>query len=586
LKKTAVLFALTIFVAALFLPLGLNFETAYAQNTNYSIQNVDHNIQVLYSGQIVISDKIQISGSLPSNFQIGLPYKYGSYVLKGIAYDSNYKTLPIALGVQLQDQSGFYGASVSLPSGTSNTFTVIFILSNGALIPSASGYSLDFPAYPSFSQTVAQCNVNLTLPSGASIVGIDKNDGVVNASTYTKSNLAAFTYSPATATFSASSGTISEVNIPSLTRQFVISPSGGISCTDIYSIANNSTSAISSFLINLPVNATNVLARDQFGRILSTTVQQNNAQVFVENVTLAEPMGVGESSLLYMDYSLPGVPPAQFSRYIVNLDLFPYFNYYVDTASVTVTPPEGATIISPQISQISSSDTLTRNAFQESLTVNKDGVSYLDSVIPSQEILTVTFDYSPLWIAFRPTLWIFAVVFVGVVIIAIWTRPKTKAVKAVPSRHRVPEGITLEASLSSEKISEFIEAYEDKNKIAKEIRSLEARAQHGRIPRRRYKVQRRTLELRLEKLNHIISQLREPIRSAGGSLADTVKQIENAEIELEETEMNLKNIEIRHETGEISLEAYRKQLADLERRKEKAEANLENLLFRLRGEIS
>jgi hypothetical protein len=589
LKKTAVVFALTVLIVGIFMPFSFNFQVARAQTAGYTITHVDHNVQVLYSGHVVISDKIQISGSLPSNLQLGFPYRYGSYVLKGIAYDSNFKDLPVMLGVQLQDQSGFYGASVNLPQGTSNTFTVVFVLSNGALTPSASQYSLDFPAYPSFTQTVAECSVNLTLPSGASIIGIDKTDGVVNATTYAKANLAAFTYSPATATFSAASGTISEVNIPSLIRQFVISPSGGISCKDTYQIVNNSTMGVYSFLVNLPVNATNVVARDQFGRALSTAVQQTNSQVFVENVTLAVTMGAGESNLLILDYSLPSVPAGQFSRYALNLDLFPYFNYFIETASVTVTPPEGATIVAPKLSQIGPSDSLNRNAFQESLTVNMDGVSYLNSIIPSQETLSVTFEYSPLWIAFRPTLWAFAVVLVGVVIVGLWKRPKGKTPKAVvevPSKARTPEGITLEVSLSPEKLSEFVAAYEDKNKIASEIRSLEARAAHGRIPRRRYKVQRRTLELRLENLNRTISQLKEPIRSAGGSIADIVRQIENAEIELNEAEMNLKNIDIRHETGEISLEAYRKQHPDLERRKEKAEEKLEGLLLRLRGEIS
>jgi hypothetical protein len=580
-KKTAVILALTIFSLAIFLPFTLNNQAANAQTTSYTIQRVDHGIQVLYSGQVIVTDKIQLSGSLPSTFQIGLPYKYSTYLLKGVAYDSNYNVLPVVLGVQLQDQSGFYGVSVNLPSGTSNSFTVIFILSNGVLTPTSSGYNLDFPGYPGFTQVASDCSVTLTLPSGATIVGISKSDGVVNATNYSKQNLAPFTYSPALATFSAASGTIQQASIPSLTRQVNISPSGAITCTDSYKIINNSTAAIISFLINVPVNSTNLVARDQFGRILSNQIQQQNSQVLVENVTLAVSANPGELSEIILDYSLPGISPAQFARYVLPIDLFPYFNYYINSASVTVTPPEGATIIAPQLSALGPGDSLSRNAFQETLSINREGVSFIDSVIPSHELLSLTFDYNPLWIAFRPTSWMFAVVLVGLVIVAIWRRPKAK-----PSAPKVQVAkMVAGQGLSSQNINDFTDAYEEKNKINREISSLEARAEHGRIPRRRYKVQRKTLEVRLDTLNHTIAQQKELMRSAGGSYADSIRQLEAAEVELNEVEMSIRNIGIKHETGEVSMEAYRKQLSDLERRKQKVESTLDSLLLRLRGEM-
>jgi chromosome segregation ATPase len=98
-------------------------------------------------------------------------------------------------------------------------------------------------------------------------------------------------------------------------------------------------------------------------------------------------------------------------------------------------------------------------------------------------------------------------------------------------------------------------------------------------------VQRKTLEGRLEALAHKAATLKESVRSAGGSYADIVRQLDAAEVELNEVEMTIKNAGVRHETGELSLENYRKQLADLERRKEKAETTVNGLLLRLRGEI-
>ena len=167
------------------------------------------------------------------------------------------------------------------------------------------------------------------------------------------------------------------------------------------------------------------------------------------------------------------------------------------------------------------------------------------------------------------------------VVLAILTRPKSKV---APPRMAVAKSVKGIA-LSPDHIRDFVDAYDEKIKVTQEIRTLEAKAQHGRIPRRRYKVQRRSLELRLETLSRTTGQIKEILRNAGGSYADAVRQLENAEVELNEVQLSLENIEVRHEAGEIPLDAYRKQLTDLERRKDKAQGIVNSVLLRLRGEI-
>jgi len=577
-KKTAITFALIIFSMALFSSFTLNASNAYAQTTNYNIQTVNHNVQILYSGHTIIQDTIQITGQTPDKFQIGFPYKYGAYILKAIAYDSNNKTLPTTLGVQLQNKNGYYGASITMSPSSTQTFTVVFTFSNGLLTSTQNGFTLDFPAYPSFTTTTTQCNTTLTLPSEADNVGIDKTDGAINGTSYSATNLAAFTSTSATATFTLPSGVIQLVDIPTLTRHINIDPAGAITSADNYKIVNNSTANINSFIINLPTDASNVNARDEFGRILSITVEQRPSQTQLVNATLIFPITSGKNSQLTLDYSLPSVTPQQSGKFTLNLDLFPYFNYYVDSATVTINPPEGAKISTPQLSAIGPSLDLTRNVFQETLTVNREGISFIDSTIPSQESLQVAYDYSPLWIAFRPTSWVWAAAVVGCIIAALWTRPRAKA----PSRIVVPK---MAVGLSPEHIKSFIDSYNERHRITSEIKSLEARAQRGRMPRRKYKVQRRTLELRLNTLTHNINNLKEMLRGAGGNYGDLVRQLEVAEVELQEVELSLSTVETRHEIGEIPIAAYRKQLGELEQRKRKAEAAVNGLLLRIRQEI-
>jgi chromosome segregation ATPase len=174
-----------------------------------------------------------------------------------------------------------------------------------------------------------------------------------------------------------------------------------------------------------------------------------------------------------------------------------------------------------------------------------------------------------------------AIAAVGAVIVAFLLRPKTKA---APAKISAPTAAAI--GLSNDQIRAFVEAYEEKMQITNEIRSLEVRVQRGRIPRRRYKERRTSLEGRLDALNKTIVRLKEVIRRSGGSHADVMRQLDAAEIKLNEANQDLTTLEARRNVGEVSIEDYKRQLTDVERRKQKAEGTINGLLLRLRGEIS
>jgi chromosome segregation ATPase len=175
-------------------------------------------------------------------------------------------------------------------------------------------------------------------------------------------------------------------------------------------------------------------------------------------------------------------------------------------------------------------------------------------------------------------MWMWTLAVVGTVVLAVWRRPKI----SVPVRVAVQKA---SVSLSPDNVLAFSEAYEEKNRVASELKLLEARAQKGKIPRRRYKVQRRTLEVRVDALSKSISELKSVFRSAGGVYADLVRQLDIAEVELVEVETNLRTVEVRYGRGELPLETYKKELADYQKRKEKAETTVNGILLRLREEI-
>jgi hypothetical protein len=576
-KRVVAVFVFVVFSVAILLSFSFGTITVSAQ-TGYSIQSVDHEVEVLYSGHVVIRDTIHLSGQLTGDFLMGFPYRYGSYVLKGMAYDDN-NVFPLSLGVQFANQSGFYGAAVSFPDGAPQVFTVVLVLSNSLLSQdvTADVFTLDFPAYPSFLKTVGTCNVKIMLPETPDSITVSKDDGEVSGTTFVRNNLPAFTYTPAVASFSLSGGGIQIVNMKELNRQITISPEGGVVASDSYRITNNSPGSLSYLEIDLPVGASDFVVRDELGRTLTTDVINSSDNALLVNVTLASSLSSGLTTSLTAKYGLPKVSE-QAPHFTLDLDLFPDFEYYVDVATVTFVPPEGARFLAPQVSSINTSTSLKREIFQETLSVSRIGVSKVDSAVLSEDVLQIVYDYNPLWLSFRPTLWMWTLAVVGCVVVAVWRRPKASA----PLRIAAAESSVV---LSPDHVRAFTEAYDDKARVASELKALETRAQKGRIPRRRYKVQKRTLEVRLDNIDKNIAELKKTFRSAGGVYAGLVRQLDIAENELAEVEAGIGAIEVRHRRGELPLQAYKKSLASYERRKEKAEATINGILLRIREEI-
>lgn len=578
-KKAATFVVFSAFSLAILIFLSVTTRVVLAQDASYNIQSVDHQVEIMYSGHVVIRDTIHISGQLTGDFLIGFPYKYGSYVIKSIAYDAD-TTFPVSLGVQIADQSGFYLSKINFRQGAPQIFTVVFILLNSLLSRNVTAgvFNLDFPAYPSLVEDVGTCSVAITLPEEPPIITVAKADGNVSATNFVKQNLPAFTYSPAIATFTLSSGDLRIINVKELNRKITIDPAGDITASDNYRITNNSPVIPGSVKLSVPVEAANIVTRDEFGRILKTQTLASVGNTSLVNVTFVSSLTIGQSALLTVKYTLPRISSAQAPRYALDFNLFPAFDYYVDSASVTFIIPEGARFLAPQFDTINPSLSLVREVFQETLTIVQEGVSKVDYASLSEDNLHILYDYNPLWLSFRPTVWIWTLAVVGAVVVAVWRRPKT----AAPLRIAASKA---SVGLIPDQVREFTEAFNEKTRLSSELKVLEERAQKGRIPRRRYKVQRRTLMTRLDTISRKIVELKRVFRSAGGVYSDLVRQLDITEAELVEVEMGIRKSEIRHRRGELPLDAFKKSLADYQRRKEKAETTINGILLRLREEL-
>jgi hypothetical protein len=536
-----------------------------ADASSYTVEWVNHQVKILYNGYILVNETIKISGAAPNSLTIGLPYRYEPYVLRCIAYNTANinQRYNVTTGVTLGDRIGFYGVNVTLNQQMENaTVTVIFVLSNSLLRQNPQNttlYTLDFPAFPSLTVDAPLCNASVILPSAAKYT---TGTGIVNATNYSINRaLSKFTYEPANLTFQLTSDDIQLFTVEEFKREISVGNFGEIEVSDSYYIRNDSPKQMTSVKVALPPNASNVRVEDEFGRKMTFNA-------ITSTVSLSLPVESGASTSFIVRYSLP-----QNASKKLSFTFFPEVNYYIEKAWVTITLPEGAKIVSLSPESVSTGWIygVSMDVFQEKITASVQGILSLDNFT-----IKVAYEYNPLWLAFRPTLWVWAIAVLGCAIVAVWKRPKAPEAVAVP---------TVAVRLSPEILRKFVSSYEEKMRITSEIKSLEAAVGKGRIPRQRYKVQRKTLETRLAALSRTLDDLKLKLRSAGGRYADLMRQLEIAETEINEVESNIKSIEARHRRGDLTLEAYRRLLADYESRREKAETTISGILLRIREEI-
>jgi hypothetical protein len=582
--------ALVIVVIAVTLTImvSASFDVRTAQATSsqeYVVKRINHKIEVLYDGNIILTDTIQLVGNSTDetatleSFRIGFPYNYSQYILRQIAYDSSNNSFQINSNIPFEGHMGFYAVEAVFPqplsiwTNTTHIFTVEFILSNDLcereVVSNYTYYYLNFPAYPSLTETVALCNVSMVFPGSAQYVS-----GTLANFSYSKNDLPAFTYLPATVKFTLIDSTIDIVNMEELKREITIDELGQIKGSDTYRMLNKAQDQLFSINVILPQNASNVQAEDQFGRKMATPILSNaSTNSYTINFTLI--LAKGNSSIFTLNYDMPSSvyikQQGTTDSFNLTFPLFQKLNYLIGYTSVTFTLPEGARLQSFEKTSNASVSSLTKGVFQDTLIVTEQNCLVLDSFE-----VKITYAYNSLWLAFRPALWMWGIALIGCVVVVVWRKPEAKKHIPAPS---------MAVKLQPEHLQAFAKDYEEKMKIIAELDSLEVKVQKGKIPRRRYKVQKKTLETRLNTLSRTLTEHKEQLRAAGGHYSELVLQLEIAESQIKEVDTSVKNLETQYNRGELSLEAYRKRLDDYQHRKENAEATINGILLRFREEI-
>jgi len=569
-------------------PLCASAVTTYTGTTASSSVNVhvDHSIQVQDGGLVLINDTIGLSAKPGEhaeplqNVSLGFPFQYGANLDYCFAYDASNPDVQfeVALDVGL-GRVGFYGIDVifhepiSVSDGKSYNFTVVFVFSNLVSPTTENSFKLDFPMYPSLTQEASLCDVTVTLPPNANytessllgrgfyfnITSIDSRQ-VLN---HTRSPLEDFTYEPAWLTFTTTDSFLI-INVDEIRREITLDEWGRLLLSDFYHLTNEAEKELSEINIQLPQGAYGVSARDVLGD-LSVVSEEENATTYT-NATISFRVALkkGETGKFAVNYQLPWknyVNQSSWREFNLTFTLFEHFDWTIRKLAVTINLPEGAKFQFSSINPYS----VQKSVFQETVTFVLYGVT------PFHDLnFSFSYGYLVFWASFRPTLWVGALVVILCAIAVVWRAPRPP-VPIVP--------------IPPEDLRSFVTSYDEKRRILSELESIEQQVRKGKIPRRRYKVRKTTLEGRLSVLSRDLTDLRERIRKAGPRYANIMRQIEVAETELEGAETDVQRIGARYRRREISASAYRKLLEEYHRRRDRAKTTIDGVLLRLREEI-
>ena len=600
LKRTALPILLFTFslLLLLALPSCINILTVSAQTDTLSsidIQ-VDHTVQIKDGGLVVINDTIRLSTEPGQNieplqnFSIGFPSKYRSNLDYCFAYDDSNpdERLEVVLDVGL-GRIGFYGVNVLFPGsgidigdGGSYNFTVVFVFSNlvSSEVFAANGeeavfFTVDFPSYPSVTQDVSTCNVTVILPYGANYTAssFEENGLAFNMTTHdlhqmlnhTESLLESFSYEQAWLRFYAlPDHVLYLISVNEVKRDIVLDEWGHVLLSDSYYLTNEGGSYRP--VVHLPQGAYDVSARDESGD-LEVDVEKGNATSYT-NATIYKYIDHEMSARFTVSYRLPReiyIRQESWRDFDLAFSFFEGFDWKISDLTVIMGLPEGAEF---QLDACHPKpQSVEKGVFQETM------VFTFYNVTPFHDLdFDLTYRYVMFWASFRPTLWMGVLIAIVCAVVFLWRAPKLPSAPIIP----VPTKV----------LKSFFDSYKEKRRILGDLESLEQQVRKRKVSRRRYKVRRRGLESRVSVLSRDLTGLREKIRKAGPRYANTMRQIEAAETELEGAEAAIRRIEIRYRHRELSTETYRTQIAEYNRRRERAKTTIDGVLLRLREEIS
>lgn len=578
------LFLLSVLLSVASISLFAQLSSCATSVSQVQVDAVDRFVEPVYGGALLVNDTVRISPTVENatveDFSIGFPSRYGQSLRFSMAFDADSgKPLELISDTGL-DTIGYYGVTVVLPmearnqiySGNPYTFTVAFVFSSLVDSVETGGstghrFTIDFPVYPSLTIEALKCNVTVILPEDTEFAPGDFPFNATEKSgrvflNHTVNNLPSLSSTSVKVSFtSETSDNFVCFSVNSLSRTTTVDAEGHVTVSELFTLKSETVHAVDSIRLQVPSDAANLSSFDEQGKKVSSSLFESQTPTYEISLSLVE----NQSRAIQLAYSLSDenrLVQLKEQSYMLNSSLFENLRVLPNTFSSKFVFPEGAEIqLFPQ-----ETFSVQRGVFQDVLSLSLSNVTWLQN-----EQWSFTYSYVIFWASFRPTLWMTTMVFIAFTIAFAWRRPRAPA-PVSDAQALVPRGI----------LNDFVETYETKKKVSSELEQLKQKASRGKISRRRYKIRKTTLDSKRSTLSKKLADTRQQIMSGGAKYADTMRQLEVAEVELDNIEADIRRIEVRFKRGEVSARTYRRLLEDDLKRRQKARTTIDGVLLRLR----
>jgi len=543
--------------------------------SDYPDIKVNRIIEIENGGAIIVNDSVTLSCDVGKNvrsldqFQIGLSSQYEHTLAYFSAHDNEGVLETVR---STSSNRGFSWINISFPqpidvsNGRLYHFTAIYVFS-GLVGTNQSFFHADFPTYPTLVTEAKFCNVTIVLPDEAILNGT--SSGLSNRTVDSRlvlnieeAPLAAYSNVSAWVEFSAANFLLLEVD--RWEREVKLDGLGDLLVTDLYYMTNKAERVLVRMSFVLPPNATNVSAEDVYGTLGSVTVRDRIDHAEAD-VSLREALVTDQQVKILIIYRLPllkYVAQRGWQDYTLNVSLARPDKWVLKHSTIIVVLPEGA--------EFQTSSKTPNNITKEGFLVKIKFVEYYVTQFHETNI-KLEYRYLILWASFRPTLWVGTIAIILGSVFFMRRTSKPEAVAVTP--------------ISPEVVRRFVDKYEERRRLESELESLEQQVQKGKISRRRYKLQKSSLDGRISRLQRELEVHKAEIAAASSRYLERMRQLETAETEIETLGRDIERVEVRFRRREISAEARRRLLDEYNRIRERAENTIAESLLRLREEI-
>lgn len=516
-------------------------------------------------GLVAINDTVTVRniGTEPvAGIQMGMPREFSSDLDYISSKDQN--RVEIAVERDVSPSSSIYWMNFKFPTPVmpqkSCNFSSVMVVNNIVKYDSGT-FIYRFVDAPSLQIEASSCDVAILLPKGSAIF-------MPPNSTFTQKDIGEMpslvhTFKPlapnraVSMSFNFTSVSVQFVKVSSVEREISFGGDGYVYVADTYGMRNLAAS-ITSFTIQLPTNASNVMAYDPAGTLWNE--EQNGPQAVVsprygtvrgdENFTFTLKYRLPQSDIKLVKW---------WGLYELTFDYLTNHPWMVDKLTVRVIMEEGM--------KLEKSDKPPTLVYDD----NGRNVLLFDfkNVTPLHNLtFKMEFRYLSFWQAFRPITWLVLIeAVIGVFLVASRGRKGTP-VTATPV----------------EVIRRFIGMYDERMALKLELEKIEEDAARGGVSKHDYRRRKKAIDVRLDEIGRSLTSVKNELRSSAGRYDEMIRKLDKAEAEIDAAKASEGQVRVQYRSGKINKDVYETVSADVKKRISKARGTIESTTITLREE--